>query len=637
MKKYLHCRRERQKGSKMQYILGANYWGRRWGTDMWLHYDGAEIREEMRTLAEYGVKCLRVFPNWRDFQPVEHAYAYKGTHGEYVNSRTGAPVYGDGVDPEMIDHFRDFCRAAEENGITLVVSIVTGWMSGRLFVPPVVSGRNLITDPEALMWMRRFIHRFVREFKNEPVIIMWGLGNECNCMAEITEPSQAYLWTTTVVDSIRSEDPTRLICSDMHSLTSNSSTQPYSGWLMEDQGELCDLLSTHPYPSPTVGGDTEPYNRLRVTMIPTAQSLYYSGVSKKPVYVQEQGTFLTTIGSRDMAAQFMRINVLSTLANGVNGYQWWCAWEQDHLDLPPYSWSMMERQLGLFDADIKPKPVALEMQKLSKLIDVFPDGMPKRVVDGICVLSRGSDHQNTAISSLIFGKQAGVELEVAFSDCGDIKESDLYFMPCITGWQVLYKKTWDVLCERVKNGATLCVSYNGGMLADFEAMVGATSSGVMADTSHYFMLDGEKVAYTGKEVLLNPTTAEVILENECGNPVMLKNKVGKGCVYFVNFAPERTTFATPNGFNINPYYKLYGIVAKDMINAHIVTTDESNAGITHNPISDSECYVTVLNYGDKDLAPNVQIKDGWQITETIYGNIDLLGACDGAIVKIEKK
>ena len=138
-----------------KYMLGTNYWGRRWGTEMWLHYDGKEVREELRQLHEYGVRCLRVFPNWRDFQPVERAYAWQGTHGEYLNARTGEPVYDDGVDADRIAEFRDFCRAAEETGIELVVSIVTGWMSGRLFTPPVLNGKNLISDPEAIMWMTR--------------------------------------------------------------------------------------------------------------------------------------------------------------------------------------------------------------------------------------------------------------------------------------------------------------------------------------------------------------------------------------------------------------------------------------------------------------------------------------------------
>ncbi|MBR3943154.1 MAG: cellulase family glycosylhydrolase, partial [Clostridia bacterium] len=277
----------------MKFILGANYWGRDWGTEMWLHYDGKKIREEMKLLSEYGVKNLRMFPNWRDFQPVTRNCEWCGLHGEYINARTGEPIYDDGVDMEMIEHFRDFCHAAEENGIEIVAAIVTGWMSGKLYCPPVLNGKNLITDPEALMWMRRFIKRFVRELKDEKAIVMWGLGNECNCLSSTKSAYESYNWTAAVVDAIRSEDTTRPICSDMHSLESGISgpTLHNNPWLLEHQGELNDMVCTHPYPSPTVSGDVEPYNRMRTTCLPTAQTIYYAGVSGKPAYIQESGTF----------------------------------------------------------------------------------------------------------------------------------------------------------------------------------------------------------------------------------------------------------------------------------------------------------------------------------------------------------
>ena len=95
---------------------------------------------------------------------------------------------------------------------------------------------------------------------------------------------EAYVWTAMVRDAISSEDNTRPISSGMHSLGER-------GWKIEDQGEICDMLTTHPYPSPIFGSDKEPYNRIRMTLVPTVQSLYYSGVGKKPVYIQESGTF----------------------------------------------------------------------------------------------------------------------------------------------------------------------------------------------------------------------------------------------------------------------------------------------------------------------------------------------------------
>ena len=95
-------------------MLGANYWGKTWGTEMWLHYDGDEIRREFKQLSECGVKFLRVFPNWRDFQPVDRAYGWQGAHGEYVNSRTGETVCDDGVD---LDRIEDSTLGSEIIGI----------------------------------------------------------------------------------------------------------------------------------------------------------------------------------------------------------------------------------------------------------------------------------------------------------------------------------------------------------------------------------------------------------------------------------------------------------------------------------------------------------------------------------------
>lgn len=611
-------------------MLGVNYWGRDYGTEMWRHYDGKAIREELKKLAEYGVRCMRVFPNWRDFQPIDANYCYQGDRGEYVNANTGKPVYDDGVDMDRIADFRDFCHAAEQNGMTLVVSVVTGWMSGRLFVPPVLKGKNLITDPEARMLMRRFIHRFVKELKNEKCIVMWDLGNECNCMGVAETEFEAYEWTAAVTDAIRSEDKTRPISSGMHSL------EAAGIWKIQHQGELCDMLSTHPYPSPTVGGSKEPYTRLRMSYLPTAQSLYYSGVGKKPAYIQESGTFTQALGNREMSADFMRMQILSALTSGLAGYQWWCAWNQGRLDFSPYTWSMIERELGLFDDDGNPKPVAFTMQKMSKALENLPSPYPKRRADGVCVLSYSMEHQNIAISSLIMAKQAGIDLDVAFSEGEPLPESSLYFMPSVSGWSVMRKPAWEFLLERVRGGATLCISFDGGQLTDFPAVVGAESMGFMTQVSHSFTVCGETTGYYGNEILLKPTTAEVLLENEGGNPVVLKNKYGNGHIYFINFSPERISFDTADGYNKYPYYRLYEMVAGDVASKKEVTVNDKNLGVTINPESDTSLLVSVLNYSDKEIKPDIKISDGWSIKDILYGDPDTLPMCDGVIMRITK-
>ena len=55
----------------MKFILGCNYWASNAGADMWRDFDIECIDKDVKILSEYGVKHMRVFPNWRDFQPVE--------------------------------------------------------------------------------------------------------------------------------------------------------------------------------------------------------------------------------------------------------------------------------------------------------------------------------------------------------------------------------------------------------------------------------------------------------------------------------------------------------------------------------------------------------------------------------------
>ena len=164
-----------------------------------------------------------------------------------------------GVDPVMLERFRFLCDRASENGLSLIVGLLTGWMSGRLFVPPAFEERNILGDPEAVKWEVRFVRRFVREFRDHPAIGAWDLGNECNCMSRVSGESEAWEWMNTISSAIRLEDPSRPVVSGMHSI----STDAWADWNMYDQGELLDVLTTHPYPLFTPECNREPFYTLR--------------------------------------------------------------------------------------------------------------------------------------------------------------------------------------------------------------------------------------------------------------------------------------------------------------------------------------------------------------------------------------
>ena len=129
----------------------------------------------------------------------------------------------------------------------------------------------------------------------------------------------------------------------------------------------------------------------------------------------------------------------------------------------------------------------------------------------------------------------------------------------------------------------------------------------------------------------------MLARNEEGNPVLLKNKYGNGTIYFVNFSPENIAYDDPGSFERYQYHKIYEAVAGDIAKNKPVISKNPNVFTTVNPEDENTAIVTVLNYADKDLAFEATISDAWEISEVLYGSLDKLPACDGAILRVKKK
>ena len=128
-----------------QFALGCNYWASHAGTNMWKDWRPDVVEADLKQISESGMQIIRVFPIWPDFQPIVQYYSSDGSLKEIRFKDGPLPGSGpgkDGMSLEMLEHFRQFADLAQKYNIKLVVGLVTGWMSGQLFVPQALEVRE---------------------------------------------------------------------------------------------------------------------------------------------------------------------------------------------------------------------------------------------------------------------------------------------------------------------------------------------------------------------------------------------------------------------------------------------------------------------------------------------------------------
>ncbi|MBE6758071.1 MAG: hypothetical protein E7552_05955 [Ruminococcaceae bacterium] len=560
----------------MSFLVGCNYWASYAGCNMWHHWDESVVRQDLSRLAADGMNCLRVFPVWSDFQPVVPIFGGGGVVREYRMADGSLPQNPWCLDEEMLHRFEVLCDAAAENGIQLIVGLLTGWMSGRLYVPAVLNGVNLRTDPRALLWEQRFVEGFVTRLKHHSAILAWDHGNECNCMWQTATRDEAAAWTAAITNAIRAADPARPVISGIHDLSLDSV------WHIDDQAAYSDMLVTHPYPFWVRHADRHPMLSVKTLVHAAAQTAFYADLAGKPCLVEEIGTMGPMVCSDETAAAFLRINMWHAHIYDRPGFLWWTAFDQPFGE-PPYEDFAAERELGLYTANGNPKAFMQEMtamvarlKRMSRHTD--------RQVDAVCVLPRNVDSWKIAFAAYMLAVQAGVSIE--FTDrIKPIPDANAYILPAVTGTDALPKRTYDDLKQRVRNGAKLYLSLCRGMLSEFEELTGLCVEDSGGAFTCRFEADGVAIEGYGER--------QLIYRGETGG--LHRHCYGKGCVYTLDFSPEQHLF--DHDPENSPYYHIYREVFREEITAYPVSCDDPAVGIVWHPASGC-CHL--INYSGRE-------------------------------------
>lgn len=620
------------------FSFGVNYWGSKYAIEMWSNWDEESIESDLKVLSENEVDTVRVFPTWSDFQPIKAHFEH---NNEFYEMRMGEEPLPDteagkaGVDEVMMQRFEAFCDICDKYNLKVVVSLLTGFMSGRMFVPQGLERLGLITNPTAVLWEVKFCKYFVKRMKHRDCIIAWEHGNECvNFESGITS-DQFALWMHIIADAVKSQDNERPVIGGLeYSKHSNN----------YEIGQTIDFSTVHPYHIFYL--PNEPIDAVTSTYYPAACAAYIRDIGGKPAFVEEVGAIGYMNCGKKAEGDYMRGILWNSYANDCRGLYWWCAFDQGFIDRTPYDWNTIGSNYGIVDKNMNPKPCAVEAKRFMDTLKSLPfESLPKTVADTCIILPDriGYDKQrDTGIISFILAKQAGLEPVFCDANLNVLPESNLYIFPSVTGHRHMPKHRLCVLMEKVSKGATLLVTTGDTLMRDFAELTGIEVCARYAQTTPATLQLGES------KITLKPewsykaegVDGEILGCDAEGNPLLVKHSYGKGTVYFLASALEMQLINEKAPFfreESEDYYKLYALAGKEILEKKNTVSGDRYINVSEHKVNENESIIVAVNNDIKERHFAPVIRNGYEISEVYYGCTECIEKNGAVVFKIVRK
>ena len=627
--------------SSGRIAVGANYWASHAATEMWRKWDAKVVEEDLRVLSKNGIKLLRVFPNWADFQPI-HACFLSGDNFDKVyetrmfdseEPRPDTPCGRAGVDERMVERFEEFCDIAERFGIRLIVPLLTGQMTFRNYIPPALANRNPFSDPYALMWEGRYLECLVSRLKAKKAIVAWESGNEARILGKSETAFQSEAWLRYVHQAIRCADPSRPVIG-----VDGLNISREGKWPSAMNAALSDYVTTHPY-----GFWGNVYNddflSVRSLTFAAAQTYALEQIAGKPAFIEEHGSRRQEQTSRRGVPDYMRGMLWNAWALDCRAMLWWCAYDQTGMTIAPYNWRQPCVELGIFRRDRTPYPAVDVVRKFAAFQNGLPfAALPKAKTDAV-VLATDTDLVH---SSYILARQAGIMPRFANPE-ENLPDADCYFLPDAKGRAYLTIERWEELKARIRSGATLYLSWNDTFLDSMEEVGGIevayrqqTGGADVCDFGDFRQTFGYSVKRR-----FNALTAETLAKNQNGEGVFFRNRYGKGTVYVFAHNFERTHYTASGKYEGNAW-KLWAMVCPV---ERILATDDKTVFVSEHCFGGGCCGLLVVNNSGRPYTGMPALRKGWRVSRTLTDDPALakwedgkltLAPCSGVLLVAER-
>lgn len=583
--------------------IGANFWSRTGGPRMWMRYNPAVVREELRVLAEHGCTVTRSFCYWPDFVPEPEQ-----------------------LDDQVLDRFTDFLDAHSELRLQTIPTFIVGHMSGENWDPAWRRDRDLYRDVWLVSQQAWFVGEITRRFHRHAVA-GWLLSNEMPLYGGRASTEEITAWARILIQAVRAAGATQPVSIGDGAWGVEVSGQD-NGYSLRALAPLVDFFGPHVYPMQD--------DQVRQFLAP-AFMCELAGSLGKPVVLEEFGVS-SDFAADDHAAAYYRQVLHTSLLAGARG---WLAWNNcDYDDLrhqDPYRHHAFELHFGLTDGEGRPKPQLRVLREFASLVRNLSASDWGRVAGDAALVcpehferelpftdaAYRSDLRDNLLQAYIAAREADLPVELVRERDGLPGSARLYLVPCA---KLLTAPGLDRLRELAEAGATVYASYfagstlnqRGPWLSWLDEIFGVRHRlryglvdpieddevifqfvddlGEIAEgTRLTFRVAGEPSARAYLPV--DPVGAEVVAVDGHGRPALLRHGLGSGSTVLCTYPIEHMAARTPD---VNPEdtWRLYSALAAAAEVDRPVRVDDPRVLVGRVRSGDSETALLVNCAGD---------------------------------------
>ncbi len=337
---------------KDEFMTGVNYWPIEAAMDWWHCFDPGVVKEDFSRIREAGLKGVRIFLLWEDFQPLPKKVSVKA-----------------------LEELVSVMDMAHERELQILLTLFTGHMSGMNYLPPWMlesresetrfpvfsegrvrknAIRNFYADREVREAQKLLVREVAGALQGYPSLWAWDLGNEPSNLAIPSSQKEALIWLEEMVSELKKRGESIPVTLGLHQedLEEDRKMGP------KEVASFCDFLSMHTY-SIYAKWAKDPLDEDVTPFL----GLLTQWLGSKKVLIEEVGVSSSNgmkgelIVSEDQAFDYYE-RLLPRLGSfDFLGVFFWCygdyaktLWEK-----PPFHQKKHERYFGLFHEDRRPK------------------------------------------------------------------------------------------------------------------------------------------------------------------------------------------------------------------------------------------------------------------------------------------